>query len=104
MTLRECLETVLSVTNRTRRLVTLPFGIASLIGSIASLVPFLQPPLTSDQVTLLKSDNTVSDAAARDGRTLAGIGIRPTLPASVLPSYLVRYRPHGQYTGSGRAA
>ena len=104
MTFRQCLETVLRVTNRSNPLVHLPFGIASLIGSVASMVPFVQPPLTSDQVTLLKSDNVVSEAATKEGRTLAGIGIRGTLPASILATYLVQYRPQGQYTGSGRAA
>lgn len=104
MTLRDCMETVLRVTSRERPLISLPFGVASLIGSIASMVPFVQPPITADQVQLLKSDNVVSDAATKEGRTLAGIGIRPTLATSILPSYLVRYRPQGQFTGSGKAA
>jgi NADH dehydrogenase len=104
MTFRECLETVLRVTNRDQRLVSLPFGLASLIGSIASLVPFVQPPITSDQVELLKVDNVVSSAAIADGRTLAGIGIQPTLATSILPSYLVQYRPKGQFTKTGKAA
>jgi len=104
MTFRQCLETMQRITNRERALISLPFGIASLIGSLASLVPFVQPPITPDQVKLLKVDNIVSEAAAKEGRTLEGMGIRPTLAASILPSYLVQYRPHGQYTGSGRAA
>ncbi|WP_105383618.1 complex I NDUFA9 subunit family protein [Neorhizobium alkalisoli] len=104
MTFRECLETMLRVTNRSNKLVSLPFGIASLIGSIASLIPFVKPPITSDQVQLLKVDNVVSEAAAKEDRTIQGMGIRPTLATSILPSYLVQYRPQGQYTGSGRAA
>ena len=104
LTFRECLETMLRLTNRERPLVSLPFGVASFIGSIASLIPFIQPPITGDQVKLLKVGNVVSDEAAREGRTLEGLGIRPTLLASILPSYLVQYRPQGQFTGSGRAA
>ncbi|AYD03462.1 complex I NDUFA9 subunit family protein [Neorhizobium sp. NCHU2750] len=104
MTFRECLETVLRVTNRERPLISIPFGIASLIGSIASLIPFVAPPLTADQVELLKKDNVVSDAAAKEGRTLCGLGIRPVVPGSILASYLVHFRPHGQFTGSGKAA
>jgi len=104
LTFRQCLEMMLRITNRGNALVPLPFGIASLIGSIASLIPFVQPPITSDQVKLLKTDNVVSDAAVKEGRTLGAMGIRPTLAASILPSYLVQYRPQGQYTGSGRAA
>ena len=83
---------------------TLPFGIASLIGSIVSLVPFITPPLTADQVTLLRSDNVVSGTAAAEGRTLEGMGIKPVLAEAILPSYLVRYRPQGQFTRTGKTA
>jgi NADH dehydrogenase len=104
LTFRECLQTMLKVTARKNRLVSLPFGIASLIGSIASLVPFITPPITPDQVKLLRTDNVVSPEAEAEGRTLKGLGITPTMATSVLASYLVQYRPHGQYTGSGKAA
>ncbi|EJZ22117.1 complex I NDUFA9 subunit family protein [Rhizobium sp. Pop5] len=104
LTFRECLEMMLKVTNRKNPLVSLPFGIASMIGSIASMIPFITPPITPDQVRLLKHDNIVSREAEAEGRTLKGLGITPTMPASVLGSYLVQYRPHGQYTGTGKAA
>ncbi|MDC9831875.1 complex I NDUFA9 subunit family protein [Rhizobium binxianense] len=104
LSFRECLETMLKVTSRKNPLVSLPFGVASLIGSIASLVPFITPPITPDQVRMLKRDNIVSAEAEAEGRTLKGLGITPTMPASVLGSYLVQYRPHGQYTGTGKAA
>ncbi len=104
MSFRDCLETMLAVIDRKRPLVSLPFGIASLMGSVASLVPFITPPITPDQVTLLKSDNVVSADAIAHGRTLEGMGIKPTALEAILPSYLVRYRPQGQYTRSGRAA
>ena len=104
MTFRECLEAMLAVIGRKRPFVTLPFGIASLIGSLSSMIPFVKPALTSDQVKLLKSDNVVSDAAKAQGRTLEGMGINPVSLESILPTYLVHYRPHGQFTGSGKAA
>jgi NADH dehydrogenase len=104
LTFRECLETMLKITARKNPLVSMPFGIASLIGSVASLVPFVAPPITPDQVRLLKYDNIVSEKNEKEGRTLKGLGITPTMLTSVLPSYLVHYRPHGQYTGSGKAA
>lgn len=104
LTFRDCLETMLQVIDRKRPLVSLPFGIASMMGSVASLVPFITPPITSDQVTLLKSDNVVSADAIATGRTLEGMGIKATAVEAILPSYLVRYRPQGQYTRSGRAA
>lgn len=104
LTFRQSLEMMLRVIDRKRPLVSLPSPIASLIGSLASLVPLGEPPLTSDQVKLLKSDNVVSEAAKAEGRTLEGLGIKPVLAESILPSYLVRFRPQGQYTRSGKAA
>ena len=60
--------------------------------------------LTVDQVTLLKRDNIVSANAQTEGRTLEAFGIAPTSVEAVLPSYVVRYRPQGQYSRSGGAA
>lgn len=98
LSFRQCLELMLDVIDRKRALVPLPFAIASLIGSFASLVPFVDPPLTPDQVTLLRSDNVVSDEAKKEGRTIQALGITPALAEAILPSYLVRYRPQGQFT------
>ncbi len=104
MTFRNCLETILRVTCRKRGFISLPFGIASLIGKIAQSVPLIAPPLTSDQVTLLKTDTVVSDAAIKEGRTLSDLGVQPTLLTNVLPQYVVHYRPQGQFTNTGKAA
>ncbi len=104
LTFKQCLQTMLEVIGRKRALVPMPFSIASMIGSIASAIPLITPPLTSDQVTLLKRDNVVSDSAKAEGRTLEGMGIQPVKVASILPTYLVHFRPHGQFTGSGKAA
>ncbi|NSZ15417.1 complex I NDUFA9 subunit family protein [Agrobacterium vitis] len=104
LTFRQCLEEMLRVIDRTNPLVSLPFGIASLLASVASAIPLITPPLTNDQLTLLKSDNVVSEAAKKEGRTLTGLGITPTAVAAVLPSYLIHFRPHGQYSRSGKAA
>ncbi len=92
---KECLEDMLEVTRRSRVLLPLPFPIASALGKVLQLVP--GAPLTADQVELLKSDNVVSDAARAQGRTLEGLGIKPTTLAAVLPTYLDRFREHGQY-------
>ncbi len=51
--------------------------------------------LTRDQVTLLQSDNVVSDAARAEGRTIEGIGIAPTAIEAVVPGYLWRFRKAG---------
>ena len=64
----------------------------------AALLQFLPtPPLTPDQVELLKRDNIVSDEAKRDGRTLEGLGILPESMAAIVPSYLWRFRKTGQF-------
>jgi NADH dehydrogenase len=103
-TFKEIIDDILTITCRQQRLVSLPFFVASAIGSIASLVPFITPPITPDQVILLKSDNVVSQQAIAEVRTLEGLGIQPTLAAAILPSYLMHYRPEGQFTQSGSAA
>lgn len=52
------------------------------------------PPLTGTQVELLKSDNIVSEGAL----TLSDLGVT-TLETieTMVPSYLYRFRPYGQY-------
>ncbi|MFK0332411.1 complex I NDUFA9 subunit family protein [Rhizobium sp. NPDC090275] len=104
LTFRQCLEAVLKSTARTNPLVSLPFGVASLIGSVASMIPLIAPPITADQVKLLKKDNVVSKEAETEGRTLRDLGIAPTMVSSVIDGYLVQFRPQGQYTNSGKAA
>jgi len=59
-----------------------------------------KPLLTVDQVALLSRDNVVSDAATAENRTLAGLGVTPRSLAAILPTYLTRFRPHGEF---GRA-
>jgi uncharacterized protein YbjT (DUF2867 family) len=94
-TFRELLELTLETIGRKRMLVPVPFGIATLQAKLLQLLP--APLLTVDQVELLKSDNVVSEAAIREGRTLQGLGIVPTSLATILPSYLWRFRQHGQF-------
>ncbi len=96
LTFRECMEAMLKVIDRKRMLIPMPWGIASLKASVLGLLP--NPLLTTDQVTLLKTDNVVSEAAQQEGRTLAAFDIRPQSLEAVLPSYLWRYRVAGQFT------
>lgn len=92
---KELMQEMLAVIERKRLLAPIPFWAAKIIGSVAGLLP--SPVLTRDQVTLLESDNVVSDKAKKDGRTLEGIGIAPTAMSAVLPTYLWRFRTRGQY-------
>ena len=50
-------------------------------------------PLTRDQVRNLGHDNVVAEGA----KTFADLGISPVSMESVLPEYLWRYRPSGQF-------
>ena len=91
----DLMRLMLAEIGRKRVLVPLPFWLAKLKAHFLQIWP--KPLLTVDQVELLKSDNVVSEAAIADGRTLDGLGIKPTTLGAVLPSYLVRYRVHGQF-------
>jgi len=89
------LQYVLKVTGRNRLLVPLPFAVAELQAWFLQYLP--KPPLTPDQVELLKTDNVVSDAAKREGRTLQALGIAPIAMEAVAPTYLWRFRKTGQF-------
>lgn len=95
LTFRECLEKMLEVVQRKRGFVNLPFGLAKAIGGFAQYAP--GAPITPDQVEMLKSDNVVSQAAIDEKRTIQDLGIQPTSVSTVLPTYLVQYRKHGQF-------
>lgn len=95
LTFEQLLRFVLDQTNRDRALVNLPFGLAKLQAKVLQLLP--NAPLTVDQVTMLETDNVVSDEAASAGRTLAGLGIEPASVEQVVPSYLWRFRKTGQF-------
>lgn len=101
LTFRECMEHMLKVIDRKRMLVPVPWSIARIQGAILGMLP--NPLLTTDQVTLLRSDNVVSEAAKAEGRTLAGLGVTAESVDAILPSYLWRYRIAGQYTKSNLA-
>ena len=96
LSFRQCMEEMLTIIDRKRMLVPVPWSVAYMQASILGLLP--NPLLTSDQVTLLKSHNVVSAEAEKAGRSFAGLGLHPQSIASVLPSYLWRYRPAGQFT------
>jgi len=96
MTMREAMERVLAYTMRSRPLVPVPFWFAKLQGAFLQWLP--KPPLTVDQVRLLQTDNVVSEAAIKAGRTLDGLSIDPVAVASVVPDYLEQFRPRGQFS------
>jgi NADH dehydrogenase len=97
-TFRELMTEMLSVIHRKRLVLNIPFFAAGIMAKLMELgqtISFGLVPaqLTTDQVANLRNDNVVSEGA----KTLADLGIEPTTTASVLPSYLWRFRPSGQY-------
>jgi NADH dehydrogenase len=89
------MQELLAIIGRKRLLVSVPWWLARLQASILQLLP--NPLLTRDQVMQLQEHNVVSDAAAKEGRTLPGLGIQPQTLGSILPSYLWRFRATGQF-------
>ena len=88
---RALVELLLSEIRRKRLLIDIPFGLAALQARLLSILP--NPPLTPDQVEMLKRDNIVSSGAL----TLATLGVAPTSVEAILPSYLDRFRRGGWY-------
>jgi uncharacterized protein YbjT (DUF2867 family) len=99
LSMKQVMQRVLTYTMRRRLLVPEPFWLAKLQGAFLQFLP--KPPLTVDQVRLLKTDNVVSEQAQKAGRTLEALGIEPVAIASVVPEYLEQYRPRGQFSVFG---
>ncbi|MCW5717441.1 MAG: complex I NDUFA9 subunit family protein [Bauldia sp.] len=95
LTFRRCMELMLEIIERRRRIVAIPFGIASIMGSVLGRLPGRL--LTRDQVRQLRHDTIVSPEAIAEGRTLPGVCIEPASLAAILPTYLLPYRPAGQF-------
>jgi uncharacterized protein YbjT (DUF2867 family) len=89
---RELLAYVLKETMRKRPLVAVPLGIAKIQAAVLGLLP--NPPLTSDQLKLLARDNVATPGMPG----LDAFGLSPTPVEAVVPSYLVRFRPKGQFS------
>jgi len=98
---RECLDLMQDVTDTKRAYLPAPWFAATAMAKLTGWLPCA--PITVDQVQMLKTDNVVSPAAERQKRTFSAIGINPRSMKSVLPSYLVRFRPQGQFTRKGEA-
>lgn len=97
-TFRELMEMMLREIGRQRILAPLPAPMASLIGffgQLAGKLPFVEPPLTQDQVKLARIDNVVNT----DGSvgTLADLGVEPQTLESILPTYMEPFRKYGQF-------
>lgn len=98
-TFRELMQQMLGVIRRRRLILNIPFPVASLMGlgfDAVNRVSFglIPAQITLDQVRNLKRDNVVSDGV----RTFADLDITPASLEAILPEYLWRFRPSGQYS------
>lgn len=81
-TMRDLVMMVLHITGKRRSLVSVPFAVAEFQARLFELLP--NPPLTTGQVDLLKTDNVASG-------TLPGLrelDIHPTAVEAIVPTYL----------------
>lgn len=95
-TFTEMMKFLMNVVDRKRILLPVPWiGATALgfMGEIAGAMPFVKPFLTRDQVKSLKSDNVVADAAL----SFSDLGIVTDTIEAIVPTYMDRYRKHGQF-------
>lgn len=97
--LRSLLQRTLSIIRLRRLVLNMPFFVGKVAGRLLDFISkitlglFNNSILTAEQVEMLRRDNVVS----ADARGLADLGVEPTGMEAVLPEYLYRYRPHGQF-------
>jgi len=104
-TLRELMGVMLTTIQRRRLVANMPFAVARIMAGLFSLGSsmtggLVKAPVTPDQVRSLRVDNVVSEGA----RTLADLGIEATSVEAVVPEYLWRFRPSGQYAAIKNSA
>lgn len=98
VTLREAITRMLAVIHRRRLVINLPFFVAKIMATVfdamsaVTLRLFPNTILTRDQLVSLRSDNVVTDKPG-----LKDLGIQPVAMEAILPDYLWRFRPSGQY-------
>lgn len=95
---RELMKSMLGVIRRRRSIVNIPFWAASIMGFgfdmlNAMSIGLIPAQITRDQVRNLRNDNVVAEGA----KGFESLGISPVSMGSVLPDYLWRFRPSGQY-------
>lgn len=95
---RELLDYIRDETERDAPYLPLPFFIAQPLGLLLGWLfcPFGNPPLTGDQVAMLKRDNVVG--ADPNAGVIQDLGVTQleTVEA-IAPAYLWRFRPYGQF-------
>lgn len=91
-TFKELLQLTMDEAMVKRPFLPIPMPIARLQAFFAQMLP--DPPLTPDQLKLLAKDNVVAEGA----NGFKTLGITPTPVEAIVPTYLKRYRPKGQFS------
>ncbi len=92
-------QQMLQVIQRRRLVVNLPFWVGRIMGFGFDMMQKITRDLipnvfiTRDQVRLLRHDNVVGDGM----RGLRDLGVKPTPLEIVIPEYLWRFRPSGEF-------
>lgn len=86
MSMKQVHELIMRATERCALLLPLPFALASLQAAVLQFMP--KPMLTPDQVKLLKKDNVLTGKPGFEA-----LGITPTAPEVIVPTYLLRHKP-----------
>lgn len=102
---RGLMGVMLNVVQRRRLVLSVPFAIGRIMAFGFDMLQALslgliKGPLSQDQVKNLRVDNVVGPCA----KTLADLGIEATALGSVLPDYLWKFRPSGQYAAIKNSA
>ncbi|UNE54266.1 complex I NDUFA9 subunit family protein [Bartonella machadoae] len=101
ITFQNALENILKIIHRKKRVLSMPLSVGLFCGNILGTLgklPLVPTLVTNNQIRFLQVDNIVSQEARENGYTLEGVGITPKAMAALLPSYLWRFRPHGQFS------
>jgi NADH dehydrogenase len=76
-----------------------------MFGLLGRVIPLFTPPLTADQVQMLKRDNVAGQSGEAGVGAARDLGIGPLETIEVIaPTYLWRFRPYGQFTTPTQAA
>ena len=105
MTFRELMSLMLDVIRRRRLVLNIPFFAARIMAFGFDMLQavslgLVKSMVTRDQVKNLAKDNVVAEGA----QGFAALGIEPTAMTSVLPEYLWRFRPSGEFTAIKESA
>jgi NADH dehydrogenase len=97
-TFRELMLKMLGIIRRRRLVLDIPLWMGRIMGGAfdalnAVTLGLVKGPVTLDQARSLASDNIVTGKVG----SFAELGIQPTALEAVLPEYLWRFRPSGQY-------